>query len=99
MTKSKSGIVPDELAMNKIYYIRNQKVMLDSDLAELYGVSTGNLNKTVKRNIKRFPDDFVFQLNKEEFNLMFQIGISNWRGKKASFCFHKVRRCNVSIFG
>ena len=51
----------------KIYEIRGQRVMLDRDLAELYHVTTGNLNKAVKRNIRRFPPDFMFQLNKEEF--------------------------------
>ncbi len=63
--------------------------MLDSDLAELYQVTTGNLNKAVKRNLKRFPDDFMFQLTNEEFkNLMFQNGISNWGGKrKLPFAF------------
>lgn len=66
--------VPDEIVMNKIYFIRGQKVMLDRDLAELYGVTTGNLNKSVSRNIKRFPNDFMFQLSNEEFkNLIFQI--------------------------
>jgi len=59
--------------------------MLDKDLAELYGVSTGNLNKAVKRNIKRFPDDFMFQLTDEEFKiLIFQIGISSWGGTRSS---------------
>ena len=59
----------EELAtiQSKIYEIRGQRVMLDRDLAELYGVTTGNLNKAVKRNIERFPDDFMFQLTKEEF--------------------------------
>ena len=63
--------------------------MLDSDLAELYGVTTGNLNKAVKRNFKRFPDDFMFQLSQEEFkNLIFQNGISNWGGtRKAPYAF------------
>jgi hypothetical protein len=57
--------------------------MLDSDLAELYQVTTGNLNKAVNRNIKRFPEDFMFQLTETEFkNLMFQIGISSWGGKR-----------------
>ena len=61
-----------------IYEIRGQKVMLDSDLAALYNVETSNLNKAVKRNIGRFPDDFMFQLNKEEWeNLIFQYGISS----------------------
>lgn len=67
---------------NKIYEIRGQRVMLDRDLAELYQVTTGNLNKAVKRNIRRFPPDFMFQLTKEEFvflkqSLIFQNGISN----------------------
>ncbi|MFN8115445.1 MAG: ORF6N domain-containing protein [Bacteroidia bacterium] len=76
-------VVPDEIVMNKIYLIRNQKVMIDSDLAELYQVTTGNLNKSVSRNIKRFPDDFMFQLTEIEFkNLMFQNGISSWGGKR-----------------
>ena len=75
--------IPDELVMNKIYLIRNQKVMLDSDLAELYQVATGNLNKSVSRNNKRFPEDFMFQLTEIEFkNLMFQNGISSWGGKR-----------------
>jgi hypothetical protein len=61
-----------------IYVIRCQKVMLDSDLAELYEVETRYLNKAVKRNFKRFPEDFMFKLTDEEFkSLMFQIGTSN----------------------
>ena len=61
----------------RIYVIRGRRVMLDSDLAELYGVKTFNLNKAVKRNIERFPNDFMFQLNVEEYDsLIFQIGIS-----------------------
>lgn len=60
-----------------IFVIRGQRVIFDSDLAELYGVTTGNLNKAVKRNLDRFPSDFMFQLDVEEFeNLRFQIGIS-----------------------
>jgi len=63
-----------------IYEIRGQRVMLDSDLAALYEVETFNLNKAVKRNIERFPDDFMFQLAKDEWeNLTFQNGISNKR--------------------
>jgi len=63
-----------------IYEIRGQKVMLDSDLAGLYEVETFNLNKAVKRNIERFPDDFMFQLTKSEWeNLTFQIGISSFQ--------------------
>jgi len=76
--------LPDEMIMSKIYFIRDLKVMLDKDLAELYGVLTGNLNKAVKRNIKRFPNDFMFQLTKKEFeNLKFQFGISSWGGTRS----------------
>lgn len=57
---------PDELIMQKIYLIRNQKVMLDSDLAEIYGVSTKRLKEQVKRNLERFPDKYMFQLTKDE---------------------------------
>lgn len=76
-------VVPNELVMNKIYLIRNQKVMLDSDLAELYHVDTKVLNQQVKRNLKRFPDDFMFQLTDKEFdNLKSQIVTSSWGGKR-----------------
>lgn len=62
---------------NLIYEIRGYKVMIDSDLAKLYGVQTFNLNKAVKRNIQRFPADFMFQLTKDEYeSLIFQNGIS-----------------------
>ena len=75
----------NEIISNKIFLVRKVKVMLDKDLAELYGVSTGNLNKAVKRNIKRFPDDFMFQLTEEEFEILkFQIGISSWGGTRIS---------------
>lgn len=58
---NKSVVAVDEVIISKIYFIRGQKVMLDRDLADLYGVTTGNLNKAVNRNLKRFPDDFMFQ--------------------------------------
>ena len=77
-------LIPDEIISNKIFLIREVKVMLDKDLAELYGVSTGNLNKAVKRNIKRFPEDFMFQLNLEEFEILkFQFGTSSWGGTRS----------------
>jgi hypothetical protein len=81
--------VPDEVIINKIYLIRGKKVMLDRDLAELYNVTTGNLNKAVKRNLKRFPDDFMFELSEKEFkDLLFQNGISSWGGtRKPPFAF------------
>ena len=53
-------IITNEMVMSKIYFIRGEKVMLDKDLADLYGVTTGNLNKAVSRNSKRFPEDFMF---------------------------------------
>lgn len=59
-------LIPREVIENKIYLIRGRKVMLDSDLAGLYGVETKNLNLQVKRNMRRFPEDFMFQLDKEE---------------------------------
>ena len=69
-------IIPQEIIEKKIYVIRHQKVMLDSDLAQLYGVETFNLNKAVKRNNERFPEDFMFQLTKGEAeSLTFQSGI------------------------
>ena len=58
--------IPDELIMNKILIVRGVKVMIDSDLAELYGVTTKRLNEQVKRNIKRFPEDFMFRLTERE---------------------------------
>ena len=66
MTDKLIGI-PDEIVLNKIYMIRNQKVMFDFDLAALYSVETRALKQAVKRNIVRFPDDFMFQLSKEEW--------------------------------
>jgi len=74
-------IVPKEIIEQKILLIRGQKVMLDRDLARLYKVATGNLNKAVTRNLDRFPDDFMFQLSEEEFkNLIFHFGTSSWGG-------------------
>ena len=70
--------IPVQLIERRIYLIRDQKVMLDNDLAELYQVETFNLNKAVKRNLSRFPEDFMFQLAAPEWDaLIFQTGISN----------------------
>lgn len=75
--------VTDEAIVNRIYVIREQKVMLDEDLAELYQVPTGRLNEQVKRNIDRFPADFMFQLTEEEFkNLKSQNATSSWGGRR-----------------
>ncbi|MBK6986533.1 MAG: ORF6N domain-containing protein [Bacteroidetes bacterium] len=74
-------VVPDEVVMNKIYVIRNQKVMLDKDLADLYQVETKQLKRQVKRNIERFPEDFMFELTELEYeNLRCQFGTSSWGG-------------------
>lgn len=77
------------MIVTKIYLLRGQKVMLDEDLAELYQVPTGRLNEQVKRNIARFPADFMFQLTKEEFeNLKSQNATSSWGGRrKLPFAF------------
>ncbi len=80
-----------QVIQSKIYEVRRQKVMLDKDLAELYQVTTGNLNKAVKRNIKRFPPDFMFQLTDEEWEaLRFQNGIikKGGRGEHTKYLPH-----------
>ena len=82
-------IFTDGEIVEKIYIIRGMKVMLDRDLADMYAVQTRDLNKAVKRNMSRFPEDFMFQLTKDEAsNLMFQIGTSKWGGtRKLPFAF------------
>lgn len=83
LNQTKTKIKPADLILqarieSKIFLVRGRKVMLDRDLAALYDVTTGNLNKAVKRNIERFPDDFMFQLTKEETrNWIFQFGTSS----------------------
>jgi hypothetical protein len=66
MNEKNEMMIPDEVIMSKIMVVRGVKVMIDNDLAELYGVTTKRLNEQVKRNIKRFPEDFMFQLTAEE---------------------------------
>ncbi len=74
-------IIPDEVIISKIYQFRNQKVMIDTDLSELYQVETKRLNEQVKRNINRFPSDFMFQLTTEEWeDLRSQNATSSWGG-------------------
>ncbi|MBI4713267.1 MAG: ORF6N domain-containing protein [Planctomycetes bacterium] len=76
-------IIPTEIIANKILEIRGKKVLLDKDLSTLYGVATRDLNKAVNRNLSRFPDDFMFQLTRDEFsNLKFQFGTSSWGGTR-----------------
>ena len=75
--------IPDELITNKIFVVRGKKVILDRDLAGLYDVETRRLNEQVKRNIDRFPSDFMFQLTFEEFeNLKSQFATSSWGGRR-----------------
>jgi len=82
----KEGIIPSELIASKIFIIRRLKVMLDRDLAELYGVQTKALKQAVKRNINRFPEDFMFVLSSEEaINLRSQFvtsSLSQWGGTR-----------------
>jgi DNA-binding PadR family transcriptional regulator len=73
-------LIPLERIQNFIFLIRGEKVMLDKDLAKLYGVTTGNLNKAIKRNPERFPSDFLFRLTNEEENLIFQNGRPSQHG-------------------
>ena len=68
--------IPDEVVMSKIYLLRGMKVMMDRDLAELYGVENRRLKEQVRRNIDRFPDDFMFEMTKEELN--------DWRSQFAT---------------
>ena len=78
-------LVPIERIASKIYLIRDVKVMLDRDLAELYGVETKRLKEQVRRNIERFPEDFMFELTKEELkNLRSQFATSSWGGARYS---------------
>jgi phage regulator Rha-like protein len=83
MEQENTSIIPAERIAQSIYLIRSHKVILDSDLALLYEVETKILVRAVKRNIDRFPVDFMFQLNKEEFNnLRFHFGTSRWGGRR-----------------
>jgi hypothetical protein len=83
MSETNTVSVPDEVVMSKIYVIRNQKIMLDEDLADLYGVETRRLNEQVRRNMDRFPEDFFFTLNEQEFaDLKSQNATSSWGGRR-----------------
>lgn len=82
---NKALIASVEQIESQIFLIRGQKVMLDADLAELYGVETKRFNEQVRRNSERFPEDFMFQLTAEEFaDLKCQIGISSLRSQIAT---------------
>ena len=100
-------LVPVERIASKIYLIRNLKVMLDRDLAELYSVETKRLKEQVRRNIERFPEDFMFELSKEELkNLRSQFATSSWGGSRYSpmaFSEHGLAICvnlrNLRLIG
>lgn len=80
---SKSIAIPETLVTSKIYIVRNKKIMLDRDLAELYDVETKVFNQAVRRNIERFPEEFMFQLTTEEFEILrSQIVTSSWGGTR-----------------
>ena len=81
--KELQALVAEQKILNKIYAIRGERVMLDQDLAEMYGVETKQLKRQVKRNIDRFPKDFMFELTMKEFeNFRSQIGASSWGGTR-----------------
>ncbi|MBT8364472.1 MAG: ORF6N domain-containing protein, partial [Deltaproteobacteria bacterium] len=85
MLKKSQELVPENQILKIILIIRGEKVILDSDLAALYGVETRRLNEQVRRNIEKFPEDFMFQLTQEEFtNLKSQIATSSigWGGRR-----------------
>lgn len=80
---SRTPVISDELVITKIYLIRGQKVMLDSDLSILYNVETKRLKEQVNRNKERFPEDFMFQLTRDEFEILrSQIATSSWGGSR-----------------
>jgi phage regulator Rha-like protein len=85
------ALIPDEIVMNQIYYMRGQKIMLDRDLAKLYQVETKVLRQSIKRNITRFPGDFMFEMSKEEFQIwrsQFVTSKSDQQGLRyVPFCF------------
>lgn len=78
-------VIPDEAVISKIYLIRKQKVMLDKDLAELYGVETRVLKQAVRRNEDRFPDDFMFELTKEENEALRSQNAASSRGQHSKY--------------
>jgi hypothetical protein len=88
-SKNQEYAIPETLVSSKIYIVRNKKVLLDRDLAELYEVETRVLNQAVNRNIERFPEEFMFQLTLDEFEILkSQIVISSWGGtRKMPYAF------------
>ena len=78
-----NSIIPNEVISDKIYFIRNQKVMLDKDLAGLFDVETKRINEQVRRNSLKFPEHFMFQLNENEYEILkSQFATSSWGGNR-----------------
>ena len=97
-TKKTTAVITEQFIVNKIYWIREQKVMLDKDLAKLYGVETKALNQAVKRNAARFPEDFMFRLSDDEWNFLRSqfVTLETGRGKYpkySPFAFIKQPGC------
>lgn len=96
MEETKELVTTDDIR-SKVYIIRGQQVMLDKDLAELYGYEVKRLNEQVKRNISRFPEDFMFQLNKEEIPEKFsksQIETLNEKSNRQGF---NIKKCRLRL--
>ena len=93
-------MLPTLIIQQKIYVIRGEQVMLDYDLAEMYGMETKRLKEAVKRNINRFPSDFMFQLTKEEFeSLRSQFATSNKRGGTRYMPYAFTEQCVAMLSG
>ncbi len=96
---TKKAIATFQQIESRIYLIRGHKVMLDTDLGWLYGVETRALIQAVKRNSERFPEDFMFQLSQEEFDLEITIcdlkSERTWRPSVSTLCFHRARSCHA----
>ena len=92
-------VVPIESIVSKIIFLRSEKVLLDLDLAQLYGVETKQLKRAVRRNIDRFPPDFMFELTKEEYDsLRYQFGTLK-RGKHSKYLLHPISGiCSITLF-
>ena len=90
MNKNNS-LIPIERIENRILFIRGHKVMLDSDLAEIYGVETGAFNQAIKRNSERFPLDFMFQLTRQELTTLISQNVISNEGRGG------IRNCRMSL--
>ena len=83
-------VIYETTIKSKIYYLRNQKVMLDFELAEIYGYTTTRFNEQVRNNAEKFDDDFMFRLTKSEFeNLISKKSTSSWGDRRKTLCFYR----------